>query len=170
MKADLYDMARLIRAKGDNMNKDEVGKLKFILRRLANEEQALKKGLELFPRQLKYIELKHTKQRDEIRNRIQGVKDQDQRKALLAEITEHNQALRYLSNMNSLNEKAVEMKREFDRCIYTGIKRINEGKPEETMSYLKQANNFLKRISSVYTSERQLEKQLIDLSKRISKT
>ena len=169
MKADLYDMARLIRAKGDNMNRDEVGKLKFRLRRLANEEQVLRKGLELFPRQLKYIEIKHTKQRDEIRNRIQGVKDQDQRKALLAEITEHNQALRYLSNMNSLNEKTVETKREFDRCIYTGMKRINEGKPGETMSYLKQANNHLNRIASIYRSQRELEKQLIDLSKRIIK-
>ena len=169
MKADLYDMARLIRVKGGNMNKDEIGKLKYRLRRLANEEQALGKGLELFPRQLKYLGLKHTKQRDVTRNRLQGVKDQNQRKALLAEITDHNQALRNLGIMNSLNDKAMETKREFDRCIYAGMKRINEGKPGETMSYLKQANNHLNRIALIYRNQRELEKQLIELSKRIIK-
>jgi hypothetical protein len=49
------------------------------------------------------------------------------------------------------------------------MKRINEGKPGETMSYLKQANNHLNRIASIYRSQRELEKQLIDLSKRIIK-
>jgi hypothetical protein len=120
-------------------------------------------------RQLTYFKLKHTKQRDEVRKRTEGVEDQDQRKALLSEVTDHNKALRYLEILASLNDKAINSKREFDRCIYSGMKRINEGSPGDTLNYLKQANQNLLKLRSICRSQKEIEKELIDLTKRTIK-
>lgn len=75
MKSEIDDMQRLIRTKGKNIDKDEVGELQKRLRRLRNEEDVLRRGLELIPRQLNLYKLRHTKQLEIERNRLHEAKD-----------------------------------------------------------------------------------------------
>ena len=166
MNHDLSDMQRLIRAKGKNIDKDEVAQLKHKLRRLAKEEDVLRRGLQLIPRQLNLYKLRHMKQLEFVRNRLHETKDAEQKKHLYRELESHKKALSTIETLKSLNQKALELKREFDRNVYAAMIRIREKRPDEAVALLNRSKRYLDDLRKIYENQKRLEKELIYINKK----
>jgi len=119
MNNDLQEMQRLIKTKGNNIDKDEVAQLRYKLRRLAREEEVLRQGIQLIPRQLNLYKLRHTKQLEFVRNRLHETKDTEQKKNIYKELDSHKKALTIIETLKTRNQRAIDVKREFDRNIFT---------------------------------------------------
>lgn len=165
MRSDIDDMQRLIRTKGKNIDKDEVGELQKRLRRLRNEEGVLIRGLELIPRQLNLYKLRHTKQLEIERNRLHEAKDKEQQKHLHKAVYNHKKALEIIDNLKRHNDRAINDKREFDRNLYAAMLRIKERKPEESVQLLNRSKRYLDELRKIYENQRRLENDLIYINK-----
>lgn len=169
MHSDIDEMQKLIRTKGKKIDKEEVAQLQNRLRRLRNEEDALRKGQEIIPRQLNLYRLRHTKQLELVRNRLKDTKDNEQRKYLLREVESHKKALNMIDNIKGLNDKAINDKREFDRNLYAAMLRLRDRKPEESVQLLSRSKGYLDELKKSCEYQRRLEKELIGINKKTIK-
>jgi hypothetical protein len=169
MNADVNDMQRLIQQKGSNIDQDEIAQLKNRLRRLRNEGSTIVIKSNEQKRELNLFKLRHSKKLEEIRNKLSTIKNNNQRKPLLLQIDDHKKALSLIELLKELDIKIQNIKRSFDRMIFTAMQRIAQKNPSQANELLRESKRHLASLKTQIENQKRMEKGLIDINNKTIK-
>jgi hypothetical protein len=169
MNADVNDMQTLIQKKGNSIDQDEIAQLKNRLRRLRNEGSTIVIKSNEQKRELNLFKLRHSKKLEEIRNKLSIIKNNNQRKPLLLQIDDHKKALSLIELLKELDIKIQNIKRSFDRMIFTAMQRIAQKNPSQANELLRESKRHLASLKAQIENQKRMEKGLIDINNKTIK-
>jgi prephenate dehydrogenase len=109
------------------------------------------------------------KKLEEIRNKLSTIKNINHRKPLLLQIEDHKKALQLIELLKELDIKIQNIKRSFDRMIFTAMQRIGQQNPAQANELLGQSKRHLASLKAQIESQKRIEKGLIDINKKTIK-
>ncbi len=166
MNDNLSDMETLLKKKGSNLDNNDIGKLRHDIRALSNEEKALDSSDQILTDSLNLYKLRHTKQLEETRNRLESVRDNTERRPLLQLIDDHKKALDIIARIKNLEEKGKELHREFRRNMSFAMIRLNQNQAPAAPGYINRARRYLSEFQNAIKHQRSMERDLLDIAKK----
>jgi len=155
-----------IKEKGNSLNQDDVAEIYQYLRRIAKNENILKRGMNVIKKHLKAFDQLHRKDISELEKRLEKSTGKKQRKTIEEEIAYQRKMLHAIDFIERYESKIVEFTTYFNKLVYGAMQKMKDHNPNGTLSYLDNAYKGLLEMKQIYKKERELEKYLLKINKK----
>ena len=162
----LEKIIKLIEAKGNSLDRDDVAELTHVLRTIGKNESILKKGMALIKKHLNAYKTLHRKDISELEQRLEQTKSKKNMKIIEEEIVYQKNMLQAIDFLKRYELKIVTFVDSFNELVSGAMQKIKGRYPNDALSYLGHAYKGLLEMKYIYKKQRELEKYLLKLNKK----
>ncbi|MFC1895419.1 hypothetical protein ACFL0Q_01990 [Thermodesulfobacteriota bacterium] len=165
----LEEMTRIIAAKGNRIDEQEIEQLRENLKQITKKENLLKRGLETTKANVKGRRETQLRDVGELQKRLAKTKDKKKRKTIEDEIASRTFILQALDFIEKNEKNILGFSTRFNQLLSAAMQGLQGRYPVDALSYLKHARKGLSQMKGVYEKQQALEESIAKLNKKTLK-
>jgi len=167
MEKYLEQVIDIVEKNGANLDEHQKSEVVSSLQKIGANEEILRKGMENIIRHLQAYEQHHKKDLNALKQQFDQAQNNKERKELENEIIYQQKMLEALEFMKAHENKITDFCRFFNTLISRAMQSLTEHKVNESLNFLLHAYNDLKKMKSIYEKQKQIEKYILKMDKRL---
>jgi len=162
----LKTVVNIIRDRGNSLAREDVAQITEHLKKISQNENILKRGMDLIKKHLNSYNALHRKDISELEKRLEKTKIKNKKNIIKDEIIYQQKMLEGLDFMNRYESKILQFADSFNKFVQNAMQKLKGHYPNDALSYLEQAYKKLLEMKHIYEKEREFEKYLLKLNKK----